>query len=82
MSLSWAGFANDVRAGNVGGVFEFFDTEAQNIIIRNTDDSIVSTYDSVDLGQWLDSDFDGALRVGRFGLSQFVPRHNYSAEIS
>ena len=81
MALSWVGFVNDVRPGNVGGIFEFFDTEAQNIIIRDTDDSLVSTYDTVDLGQWLDSEFDGALRVGRFGLSQFVPRHNYNGEI-
>lgn len=81
MALSWVGFVNDVRPGNVGGIFEFLDTEAQNIIIRDTDNSLVSTYDTVDLGQWLDSEFDGALRVGRFGLSQFVPRHNYNGEI-
>ena len=81
MSLSWIGFLNDIRPGNVGGVFEYFDTEAQNIIIRDTDDALVSTYDAVDLGQWLDSVFDGALRVGNFGLSQFVPRHNYNGEI-
>ena len=81
MALSWVGFVNDVRPGNVGGIFEFFDTEAQNIIIRDTDDALVSTYDTVDLGQWLDSDFTNALRVGRFGLSQFVPRHNYNGEI-
>ena len=81
MALTWVGFLNDIRPGNVGGVFEYFDTEAQNIIIRNTDDTLVSTYDTVDLGQWLDSVFDGTLRVGNFGLSQFVPRHNYNGEI-
>lgn len=81
MSLEWDGFLADARTGSVGGTFEYFDTEAQNIIIRDTDDALVSTYDTVDLGQWLDSEFDGALRVGNFGLSQFVPRHNYNGEI-
>jgi len=81
MSLAWVGFLDDARAGNVAGTFEYFDTEAQNIVIRDTDDALVSTYDAVDLGQWQSSVFENALRVGNFGLSQFVPRHNYNGEI-
>jgi len=81
MALLWDDFLTDARPGNVAGAFYYFDTEAQNIIIRNTDDALASTYDTVDLGQWLDSVFDGALRVGNFGLNQFVPRHNYNGEI-
>ncbi len=81
MSLEWEGFIDDARSGNVGGTFEYFDTEAQPIIIRNTDDALISTYDSVDLGQWFDSVWENNLRVGNFGLSQFVPRHLYNGEI-
>lgn len=81
MALLWDDFITDDRPGNVAGIFYYFDTEGQNIIIRNTDDALVSTYDTVELGQWLDSVFDGALRVGNFGLTQFVPRHNYNGEI-
>lgn len=81
MALEWDGFLTDARLGNVGGTFEFFDTEAQPIIIRNTDNALISTYDTVDLGQWLDSVWENNLRIGNFGLSQFVPRHNYNGEI-
>ena len=81
MALAWDGFLADARAGEVAGTFEFFDTEAQVVVIRDTDNALVSTYDTVDFGQWFDSDFDNALRVGNFGLSQFVPRHNYNGEI-
>ena len=81
MALAWAGFLSDAREGNVAGAFEYFDTEAQNIIIRDSDDALVSTYDTIDLGQWLDTSMGGALRVGNFGLSQFVPRHVYNGEI-
>ena len=81
MGIAWEGFIDDARLGNVGGTFEYFDTEAQAVIIRNTDDALISTYDDIDLGQWLDSEFLNNLRVGHFGLSQFVPRHNYNGEI-
>lgn len=81
MSLAWADFLNDARTGNVGGTFEFFDTAAQAIIIRDTDDALISTYEEVELGQWLDCTFANNLRIGNFGLSQFVPRHNYNGEI-
>lgn len=81
MSLEWAGFLTDARTGNVGGTFEYFDTAAQAIIIRDTDDALISTYEEVELGQWLDCTFDNNLRIGNFGLSQFVPRHNYNGEI-
>lgn len=81
MSLAWDGFLTDVRAGNVGGTFYYLDTEAQPIIIRDTDDALISTYDDVELGQWLDSVWDNNLRIGNFGLSQFVPRHVYNGEI-
>lgn len=81
MALAWEGFLPDARVGNVAGTFYYFDTEAQNIIIRDSDDALVSTYDTVDLGQWLDTEMDGALRVGNFGLLQFVPRHVYNGEI-
>ena len=62
MALAWAGFLSDAREGNVAGAFEYFDTEAQNIIIRDSDDALVSTYDTIDLGQWLDTSMGGALR--------------------
>lgn len=81
MAIEWLGFLDDARAGNVGGTFEFFDTEAQIIIIRDTDDALISTYDDVALGQWFDSVWVNNLRVGNFGLSQFVPRHGYNGEI-
>lgn len=81
MPLEWAGFLNDARTGNVGGTFEYFDTAAQAVIIRNTDNALISTYDDVDLGQWLSSTFDNNLRIGNFGLSQFVPRHNFNGEV-
>ena len=81
MTLAWEGFLDDVQVGNVAGTFEFFDTEAQNIIIRDSDDALASTYGVVDLGQWFDTEFTNPLRVGNFGLDQFVPRHNYNGEI-
>lgn len=81
MAIAWQGFLADARAGEVAGTFEFFDTEAQVVVIRDTDDALVSTYDTVDMGQWFSSSFDNALRIGNFGLSQFVPRHNYNGEI-
>lgn len=81
MAIEWDGFLSDVSTGNVAGTFYYFDTEAQVIVIRDTDDTLVSKYDTVDLGQWDASVFDNALRVGNFGLNQFVPRHNYNGEI-
>lgn len=81
MSLQWDGFLPDTRAGNVAGTFYYFDTEAQPIIIRGTDNALTSTYDDVELGQWLDAVWENNLRIGNFGLSQFVPRHNYNGEI-
>lgn len=81
MAIAWEGFLDDARLGNCGGTFEFFDTEAQVVIIRNTDDALISTYDTVDLGQWFDSVWENNLRIGNFGLSQFVPRHGYNGEI-
>ena len=81
MALAWDGFLADVREGNVGGTFYYFDTEAQPVVIRDTDDALISTYDEVELGQWLDSVWANNLRIGNFGLSQFVPRHNYNGEI-
>lgn len=81
MGIAWDNFITDERAGNVGGTFEFFDTEAQAVIIRASDDALISTYDDVELGQWLDAVFAENTRIGHFGLSQFVPRHNYNGEI-
>ena len=81
MELAWDGFLPDVRAGDVGGTFYYFDTEAQPIIIRDTDEALISTYDEVEWGQWIDSVWENNLRIGNFGLSQFVPRHVYNGEI-
>lgn len=81
MALAWDDFLTDVRPGNVAGTFEYFDTEAQVVVIRDSDGALVSTYDTVDLGQWLSSSFGNALRIGNFGLDQFVPRHNYNGEL-
>ena len=81
MALQWEYFLSDARSGNVGGTFEYFDTEAQIVIIRDTDDALTSTYDSVDFGKWEDSVWENNLRIGNFGLSQFVPRHGYNGEV-
>jgi hypothetical protein len=81
MALTWEGFLDDARLGNVGGTFEYFDTAAQAVIIRDTDDALISTYEEVLLGRWFDCDFANNLRIGNFGLSQFVPRHNYNGEV-
>lgn len=81
MALLWEGFLDDARAGNVGGTFEYFDTEAQVVIIRDDDDALISKYSEVEFGQWLDCEWINNLRIGNFGLSQFVPRHLYNGEI-
>lgn len=51
MALAWDDFLTDMRTGNVGGTFYYFDTEAQPIIIRDTDEALISTYDEIELGQ-------------------------------
>lgn len=81
MSIQWVDFLADARPGNVAGTFEFFDTEAQIMVIRDTDDALISTYDAVELGQWKDCIWSNNLRIGHFGLSQFVPRHPCNGEI-
>jgi len=81
MAIAWEGFLEDARLGNVAGTFDYLDTEAQVVVIRDTDDALISTYDNVDLGHWMDSVWENNLRIGNFGLSQFVPRHNYNGEI-
>ena len=81
MSLLWEGFLPRVENGNLGGTFSYFDESAQFIFIEDINNALVSTYGEVELGHWEDIELDGALRVGRFGLSQFVPRHVYNGEI-
>ena len=81
MSLAWDGFLDDARAGDVAGLIHYYDNASQPIIIRDTDDALISVYGEIEDGDWLGETWVNNARVGNFGLSDFVLRHGFNGEV-
>ncbi|QRN86042.1 hypothetical protein JR334_02065 [Clostridia bacterium] len=81
MPLAWDGFINDARTGDLAGLVHYYDNAAQLIIIRDSDNALISTYGKIEEGDWLEKTWENNSRMGNFGLTDFVLQHNFNGEV-